>query len=296
LAVVFFIALLSGCTTTPNLDFVWNDRMSDEEMVRNASIIVIGKVVRQTGVGPVRDTYRLMRVDCSVENTLKGEAPGKAVMFYFYSPWRGAAGDWNSLQDNHRYIFFLTGDRGVLRAVWDVWRSNIRVYSGKHRTIPLTGNEPLLKRITMLLFTPGEALDPDEFSVGLLHAYTYGWQYLGRWRTAQVLNGLLKNEHRAVRIGACEELTLHYEGIDDCWNTVDFGDGSLLRFRYGVIPPQMIRIRHRNRMLETRDAEAWWAMAVRQYPGKQLLDELRLLTVVDDSGIRTRFCALLEKK
>lgn len=296
LTVIFALVLASGCAGPAHLDLVSKDGTTDEEMIRDAPVIIIGKVTHQRAIGPIRNSCRLVRVVTSVENTIKGQVPSNTVTFYFYSPWLGASGDWNSLQNDKRYIFFLIWQNGVLRAIRDVPRSNIRVYSGKHQTLPVTADDHLPERIAMVLFMPGEELDPDEFSVGLLHATSHGWLYLGRWQTAVLLNGLLRNEHRAVRIGACEELTLGYNGIDGCWNSIDFGDGSLLRSRYGVIPPQISRGRQRQWIKETRDSEAWWNMAAKRYSREELIGELRLLTLVDNADIRQRFCALLKQK
>ncbi len=136
---------------------------------------------------------------------------------------------------------FLTRAGGVFRAVRDIWRTNIQVYSGKHAGFPLSPDRPLPERIASLLLTPGDELNPSSFGVGLLHGSYFAAVHLGRWRVANMLKALLSNLHQAIRMGACEELTLHFRGQDECWDTLDGGDGSDLRSRYGVIPPMVGR-------------------------------------------------------
>ncbi len=133
------VMLIGSCGSTPNLEFSENGSATDADMIRNAPVIIIGQVVVQEGVGPVRESRRLIRVVSTVENVIRGRVDHDRITFYFYSPWLGATtGDWNSLEDKKRYIFFLRSDKGVLRAVRDYWRTNVRVYSGMHSALPLT--------------------------------------------------------------------------------------------------------------------------------------------------------------
>ena len=169
--------LLGSRGSTPNLEFSENDAATDADMIHDAPVIIIGQAVVQEGVGPVRESRRLIRVVSTVENVIRGRVDHDRITFN--SPWLAATtGDWNSREDKKRYIFFLRSDKGVLRAVRDYWRTNVQVYSGRHAAFPLTERESLTARLALLLFTPGQDVNPDEFSVGLLHANHHGWVFL----------------------------------------------------------------------------------------------------------------------
>jgi len=187
-------------------------------------------------------------------------------------------------------------DQGVLRAFEDQRRTNIRVTSGKHNSLPLSEDTPLPERITAMLLIPGDDLNPSQFSSGLLHAYSFVQRNLGAWRTANMIKSLLTNPNRAIRVGACEELTLSFTGQDQCWDTLDIGDGTDLRYHHGVISPMVGIQRHRYHQRESEDTEKWWRMAQRQYSKAEILDELKLLTTDNDERTRRRFCGLLREK
>jgi len=266
-------------------------------MFRRAEIIVVGKVQSLTFVGPIVQSYRLIEVCVTVENVLQGAAStAQPLTFYFYSVYLlGSSGDVNRLRENHRYVFFLNRESGVLRAVWDVMRSNIIVSSGKHKTLPLSDQEPLSERIAVMLLTPGEDMNPIQFSDGLLRATGFTFVPIGTWRTAKLLTSLLQSSERAVRVGACEELTLNFLQ-NSCWDNLDVADGADLRYHYGVITPQVSRGAHRDHLMETQVAEQWWAAKLSWYPtNAERLDALKLLTIDDDQRVRQRFCACLKK-
>ena len=111
-----------------------------------------------------------------------------------------------------------------------------------------------------------------------------------------MLKALLHDERRTVRIGACEELTLAYWGQDECWNTLDAGDGGDLRCNYGVRPTTMTRrVEQFDRKL-AEDPERWVSyFCPTQGPGC-VLDELRLMATHKDRRIAARFCAFLKER
>lgn len=290
------IILLVGCVYAPSLSFVSGPHILLDDMMRDAPVVIIGKVLRQEGVGPIRNSYRLVRVILEVEYVIRGEVGRRRVPIYFYTPWGAVSGEINSLRTGKRYVHFLMWDKGVLRAVLDVVRTSIRIYSGRHVRLPLTPNRPLDERVATMLFEPGAELDPDEFSAGLPYASAMGWSDLGRLRTAQLLRGLLANEHQQVRIAACGELSRLYPELQGCWETADLGDGSLLGSRFGTILPQCSRRAHQYWVETIRDEQVWWRLAPKRYEAGEILDELKLLTMSDDPGARRRFCQLLKEK
>jgi hypothetical protein len=302
-ALLLFVSLMmseASCRSSGfRLDLILKNNTSIDDMIRNAPIIVIGKVLSEDWVGPLVDQqWRLFEVRVAVENLIRGNLNDSFLTFYFYSSWGAAVANSNTLHVRGRYVLFLMRDQGVLRAVEDQRRTSIQVPSGRHRSLPLTSDRPLTERIGVLLMTPGEEFRPSYFGAGLLLAAPFAQQHLGRWRTVKILKGLLASPYRAVRIGACEELTRRFFGQDDCWNTLDVDDGSDFRWHYGIIPPMVSRRVHQNHQMETQDADRWWQswIAQRWYTKAELLDELRLLTTDNDRRIRRRFCGLLQEK
>jgi hypothetical protein len=290
--------LLDGCwKPTPRLGLILTKNYTVEDMIRNAEIIVIGKVESQKLIGPIVEGYRLVKVGITVENAIQGTVtPTQPLTFYFYWPYLyGTSGDVNSLQDEHRYVFFLKRDNGVLRAVWDLMRSNIIVSSGRHNVLPLPEDRPLTERISVMLLTPGDDLNPGLFSNGLLRSTPLASFYIGSWRTANLLRSLLRSPDRAVRVGACEELSLQFLQ-DSCWNDLDIGDGSDLRYHHGIITPRVSRKGHQY-LIETRDPESWWEQTRSWYSTEaEHLNALKLLTIDDNSSIREKFCVFLRTK
>jgi hypothetical protein len=59
-----------------------------DDMIREAKIIVIGKVQSQKLVGPVVEGYRLDRVEITIENVIRGTvSTTEPLIFYFYWPY-----------------------------------------------------------------------------------------------------------------------------------------------------------------------------------------------------------------
>ena len=134
-----------------------------KDLFRSAAVIVVGKVQSLTFVGPIVQSYRLIKVRVTVENVVQGAAStAQPLTFYFYSVYLyGASSEVNRLRNDRRYVFFLNRDKGVLRAVSDVDRSSISVSSGKHNALPLSDKDPPSERIAVLLLTPGDDMNPS---------------------------------------------------------------------------------------------------------------------------------------
>ena len=262
--------LLASCSDhVPALRLDLPKKYTSEDMIRNAEIIVVGKVQSQKLVGPIVQGYRLVQVSITVENVIQGTVKtAQPLTFYFYWPYLyGTTGDVNSLRGDRRYIFFLKQEDGVLRAVWDLMRSNIIVSSGRHNTLPLTEERPLIERIAVMLLTPGDDLNPSQFSDGLLRSTPFALYYVGSWRTANLLIALLRSPERAVRTGACEELTLTFLQ-NSCWHEADIGDGTDLRYHHGVITAQVARRGYPEHLVETQDPEKWWDAKQSWFPAE----------------------------
>jgi hypothetical protein len=230
-----FTILTAGCgSSVPRLDVI-SKNVTLENMIRDAPVIIIGEPKSGELIGPIRDGRCLIKTTTTIENVLRGQIPGQTADFYFYTNCNGAwMRGWRLPQPHGRYVFFLMWDHGVLRSLRDFRKTAVEVTSGRHKDLPLSSEKLLEERLAVLLLTPGDDLNPALFSSGLLMADGFSGT-LGRWRTVKMLKALRTNPIRAVRIGACEELTLNYMGQDECWNTLDVGDGSDLRYHHGSL-------------------------------------------------------------
>ena len=303
LGVVLSMSEVGSQTIAFRLPLILRNNSSVADMIRDAPIIIIGKIVSEHWIGPIMNRHwQRMEVKVAVESVIRGDVNDSIVTFYFnFFAFAVIRSNGNNLYVDGRYVLFLMHDRGVLRAVVDERQSSIAVPSGRHRDLPLTSNRPLAERIGALLLTPGEGINPSSFSTGLLGAEHYARLHLGPWRTVKMLRALLASPYRAVRVGACEEITLSYPNQDACWNTIDVGDGSDFRWHFGIIPPMGSRRTHRLHLMYTQDANELWEDRTSQitrgwYTKAQLLDELRLLTTDNDQRIRKRFCEFLSEK
>jgi len=71
--------------SAPRLELVLlKDNPTDEEMMRDAPILIIGKVLSQDGIGPVlANKWRLVEVKTDVENKIRGDAGGAVCYLLF---------------------------------------------------------------------------------------------------------------------------------------------------------------------------------------------------------------------
>ncbi len=97
-SVAMFLLLTNGYgPSARRLDFVWNDTLTDEDMIRDAPIILIGKVNSVKLAGPVRvGILPLVRVRSTVENVIRGDVNTAKLDFYYYFPNYVFSGDTNS--------------------------------------------------------------------------------------------------------------------------------------------------------------------------------------------------------
>ena len=226
-AVLAFILCLAGCARWPRLDNVWKDTIDWDEAFRNSPLIVLGRVI-SVREGPAADpnAWHLMKATVDVEDVLQGQTRAGTDEFYFHVGRK--TGDWNSLQPRERYVFFLTRDRGVLRAAWDHWRSVIPVASGIHRSLPMS-------RTSLGGTCVGDAahprwrVNPAHFVGGFARSVPFVMGHLGRWRTAKLLKQLAADARPEIRLGACAQLTASYWGQDACWNEVDGSQPGIRR-------------------------------------------------------------------
>ena len=286
LPVLLCLLCVTGCAPWPRLGNVWKDTIDWDEAFRTSPVIVMGRVIAvREGPAATPNAWHLVKASVEVEEVLQGEGSLGPADFYFHLG--GKTGDWNSLQPRERYIFFLTHDRGVLRAAWDQWRSAIPVASGIHRSLPYMPGRPLVERVSVMLLTPGGALNPAHFVGSFAKSVPFAMGHLGRWRTAKLLKRLTADPRPGIRLGACAQLTARYWGQDACWKDMVGGE-------QGVEGVHVSRAAERDERLRTADPDRWWKQMSAALPPAQLLDELRLLTAHKDPDIRARYCRFLK--
>ena len=219
-AVGFSLGIISA-ESFPRLEFAWHHNMDDLDMVNASSLIVIAKVGSINFVGVPRqgqdDTgdngdWQLVKVDTSVENVLKGTVTATSLQLYFYTSLGGTSGDVNSLHVGLRYVFFISEQRGVFRAVRDYWRSSIEVGSGRH-TDTHESNATIQERIAFLLLTPGTGVKPKAFAFSLTRAVPLARNWIGPCKTVGLLQALLKYPNVIVENAAREELDTAFSNL-----------------------------------------------------------------------------------
>ena len=265
------VLCLASCARWPPLDAIRDGHGGWNEAFRDARVILVGRVL-SVDLGP----RHLVRARLAVENVLQGEASEDRTDIYYQL-------DDNSLQPRQRYVFFLVRDQGVLRAFWDHQRSAIEVASGLHRSVPLPGR-PLPERVSAMLLTPGDGLNPAHFARELAASVAFAVGHIGRWQTAKLLKQLATDARLPIGQSACAQLTASYWGQDACWDQLDAGsyaDGTAVS-----------RAAEQERRARTADPDRWWKQMSAACPPAELLDELRLLTTHKDPKIRARSTAI----
>lgn len=204
----------------PQLPFAWHHDMDYDEMINASSLILVGRVSSLTFVGNIRHAqddqgqsgdWRLTKVETKVEKVLKGATEHSSIHFYFYTTTGGTSGDWNALAIGSRYVFFLSEQNGVLRAVRDYWRSSIEVGSGRHDSLPWKDRLSVQQHIAILLLTPGANLKPKTFQFTLMRAVPLAREWLGPCRTVRLLRKLSTYPDQTVQGAARNQLDLQFK-------------------------------------------------------------------------------------
>ena len=196
--------------------------LKDTELVEEARIIAVGRVEKvewllnerqrhglEFGLPGTRPLYWYrVNVHMTVENVLRGDLKGSSADYIYWLPFSGKVGEWNSLMEGARYVHFLRRDGHQLRAVVDFWPSAIRVTTGRHRSIPQTGE--LRRTIARILFEPGEDFDIARFQI--IRALQDGERLVGY----PAALSLARTSDPRIRMEACEELQGNPEAKTVC--------------------------------------------------------------------------------
>jgi hypothetical protein len=250
--------------------------MSPDQMLDRASLVFVGTIERQTLVNwpfltiPGQDAtyWRVADRRVRIEAILKGQESRKLIDIYEFYWTAGTTGDWNLTHNKERYLFLVRLEGNRYHVVRDWWRSIFPIESGKHDRLPLDDSRPFWERVNLLQYWIQPGWSPE--FLGTRH---FG---LGLWRSVKLLRGLLRYPDSRLREAACWQLTEMEQGQDEC-------------SRFYLWPPDNW-IQNR-RWENSRARDEWgWSLSQKERPGA--IDQLKLLTTVNNQELRQEFCRL----
>jgi hypothetical protein len=261
--------------------------MTRDQMLARASHIFIGVIESQEFEhwlflrvpGDNSGYWKVLRRRVRVENVLRGTEPRKTIDIYEIFWTGGTSGDWNSTQDDRRYLFLVRVENGRYHVVRDWWRSIFRIYSGKHDRLPMEDDHPFWERASLLNWWPKQGHysgDPTRMYLG---------QFPGLWRTAKMARGFVSHPERETRVLGCQVLILMGRFQDECWERLSLEDRAIWS-AHGLIPAErLIQVGEEHAM------DQWdWAVAAKD------IDTMRLLTTANRPSLRREFCRLFEQR
>lgn len=268
------------------------DTMGSQEILRRSTHVFIGVIERHEHpskllirvTGEDAGKWMVVRMRVRIENVLRGFESRPVVDIYEVFWAGGLMGDWNSTQDNYRYLFPVRWENGRYHLTRDFWRSIYPVYSGSHRRLPLTDASPLWERFALLQWW----VQPDRSGAFGETIYTDPGGALGRWRKAKILRGLLHHPDKDVRLAACEDLLHMTFAQDECWDSLEPGDRQKLNQFWNMVPPDEAWNQSRRFLAYTRDR--WDQTVAETYRSPDAINDLRLFTTVNDARLRREFC------
>lgn len=301
-----FIVLLAGCR--PELRF---QNVPRDQQLKLATHIFIGVIEKQEFVKS--PSFRITGFDKShpenlkywevsrrrvrVEIVAKGTESRSQIDIYEISWTDGTTGDWNSTEENGRYVFPVRVESGRYHVVGDWWRSIYPVLSGRHTRLPLDSSRGLWERIALMNWW----VQPDGTPSLVYHRYADPGLALLKWRTVKILRGLLRHPNRDLQLSACEELLFGGDSQDECWDTLTPKERELLNQHHNLINP--LDEWEQNRRFEKEFATDYWKWHVEtkdRAPSATeriwAIDEMRLYTTINNRPLRKKFCGLFLKE
>lgn len=273
-------------------------QMTPEQMLQRSTHVFIGVIQKHEFPnrflfrvsGEDASNWRVIGMKVNVEMVLRGVERRTTIDIYEAFPTGGLSGDWNSTQDNRRYLFPVRLEDGRYHLTRDFWRSIFPVYSGRHDRLPLDDSRSLWERFALLQWW----VQPDHSRAFGQTMYTDpGWAF-GRWRMAKVLRGLFRHPNSEVRLAACEDLLHMSMAQDECWDALAENDRQSLNRFWNVIPPQDSW--NQNRNFERRAAEIWQSTVAQTGSSSDDIDELRLFTTINNFQMRRDFCLRFQQR
>jgi hypothetical protein len=149
---------------------------------------------------------------------------------------------------------------------------------------------PLWERFALLQWW----VQPDRAHAFGETKYTDPGRAFGSWRMAKVLRGLFHHPDNDVRLAACEDLLHMIRAQDECWDALAPADRQRLNRFWNVIPAQDAW--NMNRRVETNARQLWDSTGAGAKLSSDDIDELRLLTTINNPQPRREFCTLFQAR
>jgi hypothetical protein len=205
--------------------------MTPDQMLQRSELVFVGVVegqhfdswpfFRAPGTSPEsQNCWRPLRRRIRMETVLRGSYSGKEIEVYEIFGTCGATGNWNSTQDNERYLFLVRQENGRWHIVRDWWRSIFPVNPGYHARLPLDESRPFWERYALMSYW----ISAEQKGSDRMFRYADPGGKLGPWRKAKLLRGLLSHPQRLVRRAACWELGSLGQEQDECLSTLSVDD------------------------------------------------------------------------
>ncbi len=291
---IFVALLLGSCVRIrPN-----TSEMTPEQILRRSSLVFIGVIEKHElpdrllfrVPGEDAQRFRVLVRTVRVETVLRGNESHSTIDVYEAFPTGGLTGDWNSTQDNRRYLFPVRLENGHYHVARDFLRSIYPVYSGRHDKLPLDDSRPLWERFALLQWW----VRPDRAGDFGDDQFTDPARVLGRWREAKVLRGLLRHPDAGVRLAACEDLLHMGMAQDECWDSLVPKQRQSLRKFWNAVPPE--ESWNENRSFEKSARLHWDQIAGGAELSFAAMSELRLFTTINNSTLRREFCVKFQRR
>lgn len=286
--------LLTGCG--PGLKFDKSPTMTADQMLGRATLVFVGTIEKHIfanwpflSIPGENSTYwRVLDRRVRIEAIARGEESRRVIDVYEIFWVGGTTGDWNSTQDNRRYLFLVRSENGRYHVVRDWWRSIFPIGSGKHDRFPLDALRPVWERVALLQFWASPGWNPGFFSQP--HLDPGG--ALSRWRRVKLLRGLVRYPDSGIRVGACAQLMQSREdqnAQDECFEQLDAdGQRTLGRYHQGQWPL--------NRRWEKESSHSEWEYFRSHKNDPAMRDRMRLFTTVNNRPLREQFCRLFQQE
>jgi hypothetical protein len=279
-----------------------------------APLIVVGLVVDNRVIGRHLPAARykgfyldLHSVRLKRENTLQGSLTGSELTFFYFSGSRYPE-DKNSAypppnplykrlfeaEPGSRYLFFLTRDDEILRSIGDVGDYSIPVLTGAHAE-RLTGGEDIGKRVSEILLSRGDGVDPDRMAKKLLEYSRIADEWSSRSFTVQLLRQL-SSLGEPVRSQACGVLVARYVGQYDCLQAISSDSDESPENRQEAVRELQAKTAERRQLLEELNDPAQSKFA--DFAGDsrhRLREEFETLLFSPDPIMHARACTALKR-
>lgn len=145
------LCFLSMTACGPTLEFNNSQSMSQDDMLRRATLVFAGVIRRQTIDHSLTTYWKVLRRDVDVETIFRGEESSRRISVYEVFSTGGTSGDWNFTREGERALFLVFQDHDRYHVVRDWWRSIFPIASGPHRRLPMDESHQFWERFALMM-------------------------------------------------------------------------------------------------------------------------------------------------